>query len=38
MSSHPQEHHKSTRRALVDLLMLVGIPTLIIYIISKVWK
>ncbi len=38
MSSHPQEHHKSPRRALVELFMLVGIPTLIIYIVSKVWK
>jgi hypothetical protein len=38
MSSQPQEHHKSPRRALIDILMLVAIPSIVIYIISKVWK
>lgn len=41
MSSQPprlQEHHKSGSRAVLDVLMLVAIPTIVIYIISKLWK
>jgi hypothetical protein len=38
MASQPQEHHKSALRALLDIVMLVAIPTIIIFIISKVWK
>jgi hypothetical protein len=38
MSSQPQEHHKSAQRALLDLFLIIAIPTAIIYIVSKIWK
>jgi hypothetical protein len=41
MSSKPQgpaEGHRSTRRVALDIFMIVAIPSVVIYIISKVWK
>ena len=38
MSSQPREHHKPASRALLELLLIVGIPSVLIYIISKIWK
>jgi hypothetical protein len=41
MSSKPQipaEAHRSTRRVILDILLLVLIPTIVIFIVSKVWK
>lgn len=41
MSSKPQgsaEGHRSARRVVLDIFMIIAIPTAVIYIISKVWK
>jgi hypothetical protein len=42
MSSKPQipadGHHRSNRRVALDIFLIVAIPSVVIYIISKVWK
>jgi hypothetical protein len=41
MSSKPQipgDGHRSARRVALDIFLIVAIPTVVIYIISKVWK
>jgi hypothetical protein len=32
------ESGRSTRRILLDILLIVSIPTIIIYVISRVWR
>ena len=34
----PAEHGRSTRVIILEIALLVLIPTIIIYVISKVWK
>ncbi len=40
MSSQPShtEPGRSTRRVVLDIILIVSIPTIAIYIISKIWK
>lgn len=41
MSSKPQgstEGHRPARRVALDIFLLVAIPSIVIYVLSKVWK
>ena len=40
MSSQPRPHEqgRSTRRVALDIFLLVAIPTIVIFIISRIWK
>ncbi len=42
MSSQPRpttEHHgRSTKMIILELILLVGIPTIVIFLISRIWK
>ncbi|MDM7915589.1 MAG: hypothetical protein ACE15D_00855 [Candidatus Eisenbacteria bacterium] len=33
-----EKHHRSTKRVVLDLILIVGIPTILIYVVSLVWK
>jgi hypothetical protein len=35
---HPGEHGRSTKVIIIEIILLVTIPTLIIWGISKIWK
>ena len=34
----PEETGRSTRRVLLDIFLLVAIPTVVLYIISRIWR
>ena len=41
MSSQPrptEQHGRSTKVIILEIILLVAIPTIVIFIISKVWK
>jgi hypothetical protein len=37
-SQAPGTHQRSSKRVILDISLLIVVPTIVIYVISKVWK